>query len=112
MLLIDPALPLWINISVIIANILNLIYNIPQMWKTYKLKTTRDISGWFLILRTIASVIWVLYSYYISNFQYLFASVVTIIANLFISYYKILEMIEKEETEKVESSEKEQKGEV
>lgn len=103
MIFIDPTLPLWVNISVIIANILNLVYNIPQMWKTYKLKTTRDISGWFLILRTITSILWILYSFYISNFQYLFASLITIIATLFVGYYKILEK-NKEVNEEEEST--------
>jgi len=82
-------IPLGINIVVIIANVINLIYNIPQMYKTYKRKTTKDISGLFLLFRAIASIIWTYYSFYINDIQYIIANIVTLVATLFIGYYKI-----------------------
>jgi MtN3 and saliva related transmembrane protein len=84
--------PLAINILVYIANIINLIYNLPQMYKTFKRKTTCDISGWFLSLRAISSVIWTIYSFYIDDAQLIVANIVTLIATIFIGYYKIRDM--------------------
>jgi hypothetical protein len=51
--LLDPNVPLGMNVMLVIANVINLIYNIPQMVKTYQTKSTRDFSGWFLSLRVI-----------------------------------------------------------
>ena len=36
------------NLLLIIANIVNLIYNIPQMVRTYKTKSANDFDVWFL----------------------------------------------------------------
>lgn len=93
-MLLDQSIPLWLNIFVIIANILNLFYNIPQMYKTYQRKSTRDISGWFLILRNLSAFIWLFYSLYINNVQLVIANGVTILANSFIIYYKIFELLD------------------
>ena len=50
------------NVFVIIANIINIVYNIPQMVKTYKRKSTKDLSSWFLFLRIIGNSIWMGYA--------------------------------------------------
>lgn len=90
---IQPELPIWANVFAITANILNLIYNFPQMWLTYKRKTTRDISGYFLSLRIISSIIWIIYSFEIDNGQLIIANTVTLLSSLFICYYKMNEII-------------------
>jgi len=89
---IDHSVPVWVNVFVIFANILNLIYNVPQMITTYQRKTTSDISGWFLSIRLLASVIWIFYAAYIINSHLIIANVITIIATLFIGYYKVYEL--------------------
>lgn len=91
--LLDPNVPLGMNIMLIIANVINFIYNIPQMIKTYQTKSTRDFSGWFLSLRIIGNVIWVVYSIYVANLLMLVNNVVTVIASVFVGYYKVREMI-------------------
>lgn len=81
------------NIMLIVANVINLIYNIPQMIQTYRTKTTRDFSGWFLSLRIIGNIIWVVYAVYIANLLMLINNIVTVIASLFVGYYKCIEII-------------------
>lgn len=89
---LDPNVPLGMNVMLIIANVINLIYNIPQMVKTYQTKSTRDFSGWFLSLRVIGNAIWVVYSIYVANLLMLINNVVTVIASVFVGYYKLREM--------------------
>jgi len=89
----DPNVPLSINILLVIANVLNLIYNIPQMVHTYRRKSTRDLSAWFLFLRVIGNLIWVIYSIYIANLPMLINNVVTVAASVFVGYYKVRELI-------------------
>jgi MtN3 and saliva related transmembrane protein len=80
------------NGFIIVANIINLIYNIPQMIKTYKTKSTRDFSAIFIGLRIVGNIIWVGYSIEIDSFLMLINNLVTVIASLFIGYYKMIEM--------------------
>jgi MtN3 and saliva related transmembrane protein len=81
-----------LDILALIANILNLVYNVPQMYKTYKRKTTKDISPWFLLLRIISSIIWVYYFSYLKDIQLIFANSVPLVASCFVGYYKITDM--------------------
>lgn len=90
----DQNVPLSINIMLIIANVLNLIYNIPQMVQTYRTKSTRDFSSWFLSLRIVGNGIWLVYSGYIGNLLMLLNNLVSVLASLFIGYYKLLEIIQ------------------
>uniref|UniRef100_A0A6C0BWT9 PQ-loop repeat-containing protein n=1 Tax=viral metagenome TaxID=1070528 RepID=A0A6C0BWT9_9ZZZZ len=91
--LLDSNVPLGMNVMLVIANVINLIYNIPQMVKTYQTKSTRDFSGWFLSLRVIGNAIWLVYSIYLSNLLMLINNVVTVIASVFVGYYKVREMV-------------------
>ena len=49
--IIDHNVSTTTNVFLVIANIINLFYNIPQMYKTYKCKSTKDFSTTFLLLR-------------------------------------------------------------
>ena len=93
--IMDSNVSLKMNVFIIIANIINIIYNIPQMIKTYKTKSTNDFSETFLLLRIIGNTIWLAYSIEVDSFLMLFNNLVTIIASVFIGYYKVLNMIEK-----------------
>ena len=96
--ILDQNVSLSMNVLIIIANVINLIYNIPQMIKTYKTKSTRDFSAIFLALRVVGNVIWGAYSIEINSFLMLINNLVTVIASLFIGYYKTLEMYHDYET--------------
>ena len=91
----DSNVSLTMNVFIIIANIINIIYNIPQMVKTYKTKSTKDFSETFLLLRIIGNTIWLAYSIEVDSFLMLFNNLVTIIASVFIGYYKVIEIMNK-----------------
>ena len=89
--LMDPNSSLFINILLVIANILNLVYNIPQVIQTYKTRSTGDFSKLFLLLRLISSFIWIVYSISIDSMLMLINSVVTVVATTIIGYFKYIE---------------------
>jgi MtN3 and saliva related transmembrane protein len=90
--ILDPNVSLTTNIFVVIANIINLIYNVPQMYKTWKTKSTTDFSTTFLIMRIGGNIIWVAYAIEISSFLMLLNNCVTVIASIFIFYFKAQEL--------------------
>ncbi len=46
--LLDKNVSDTMNVFLVIANIINLVYNVPQIVKTCRTKSTKDFSGWFL----------------------------------------------------------------
>jgi len=104
--LMDPNVPLSMNIMLIVANVINLVYNIPQMVQTYRTKSTRDFSGWFLSLRVIGNMIWVVYAIYIANLLMLINNTVTVAASIFVGYYKCVELIHDRKMKKVSNTPK------
>ena len=99
--LLDPNVTTTTNIFVILANIINLIYNIPQMYKTYKTKSTRDFSTAFLVMRILGNIIWVEYAIEISSFLMLLNNSVTVLSSIFIFYYKAIELYRDYKIEKL-----------
>lgn len=90
--LLDNNVSTEMNVFLIIANIINLVYNIPQIVKTIKTKSTKDFSEWFLGLRIVGNLIWMAYAIEINSFMLLLNSLVTVISSLIISIYKIKEL--------------------
>jgi uncharacterized protein with PQ loop repeat len=78
------------NILLIVANVINLVYNIPQMVRTYKTKSANDFDVWFLSLRVLYNFLWILYGIEVDSDLVSLNSIVTIFATLFVSYYKVL----------------------
>jgi len=78
------------NILLITANVINLIYNIPQMLRTYRTKSANDFDIWFLGLRIFYNFVWILYGIEVNSMLVCLNSVVTILATAFITYYKII----------------------
>ncbi len=101
----DPNVSLTMNVFIIIANIINIIYNVPQMVKTYKTKSTKDFSETFLVMRIVGNSIWLGYSVEIDSFPMLFSNLVTILATVFIGYYKVIEIIRERRYVKVNNQE-------
>jgi MtN3 and saliva related transmembrane protein len=97
--ILDQNVSVTMNVFLIIANILNLVYNIPQMVQTYRTKTTRDFSTTFLLMRVVGNIIWVVYSVEIGSVLFLINNVVTVVASLFIGYYKVCEIIQLRNTD-------------
>jgi uncharacterized protein with PQ loop repeat len=90
--IIDPNVSITMNVFLSIANIINLIYNIPQMVKTYKTKSTKDFSSWFIFLRIFGNIIWIFYAIDIDSIQMLVNTSVTVSSSIFIGYYKCNEL--------------------
>jgi len=88
----DDSVSYTMNVFLVIGNIINLVYNIPQMVKTYKTKSTKDFSSTFLFLRVIGNSIWLAYSIELNTFLFLICNVVSVGASIFISYYKVIDI--------------------
>lgn len=91
--ILDDNVSTTMNVFIIIANILNLFYNSPQMWTTYKRKTTKDISATFLVLRFVTNNIWIAYAIEIDSLLFLINNIVTVLSSAFIGYYKVKETL-------------------
>lgn len=90
--IVDKNVNLPMNIFLVLGNIINIIQNVPQVYKTYKTKSTGDFSMWFLLMRVIANIIWTAYAIYIGSFPMIFNNSITIISTSYIGYYKAKEM--------------------
>ena len=89
------------DMLLIIANILNIIYNIPQMVHTYRTKSVDDFDAWFLGLRLLYNVLWVLYGIDVNSMLVVGNSIMTIIASVFIGYYKFISYMERRKARQV-----------
>ena len=88
---IDENVSSSMNAFLIIANIINIIYNVPQVIKTYKTKSTKDFSAWFIFMRIFGNTIWFVYSVEINNIQMIINNIITVLSSVFLGYYKCLE---------------------
>jgi len=88
--ILDPNVSLTTNIFVIIANVINLLYNIPQMYKTWQTRSTKDFSTTFLVMRILGNAIWIVYAIEISSFLMLLNNCVTVMASIFLFYFTAL----------------------
>ncbi len=91
--ILDPNVGIPMNVFLIIGNIINLIQNIPQVIKTYKIKTTGDFSGWSLLLRVVSNIIWTAYAIEINSVLMIINNTVTIVTTSYIGYYKINDIL-------------------
>jgi|LakMenEpi03Aug12_release.lakeMendotaPanAssembly.Ray.scaffolds.fasta_scaffold1419668_1 MtN3 and saliva related transmembrane protein len=89
----DDSVSTTMNVFLVIGNIINFVYNIPQVVKTYKTKSTRDFSPTFLFMRVIGNCIWLAYSIELKAFLFIVSNIVSVISSIFISYYKVLELL-------------------
>jgi uncharacterized protein with PQ loop repeat len=77
------------NGILIACNVINFIYHVPQIIKTYRTKSVQDFDSWYLFLGNLHSFCWVLYSIEDNNGLMMFNSCVTMFSISFVSYYKI-----------------------
>ena len=77
------------NNILIVCNIINVIYHVPQIIKTYNTKSVKDFDPYYLFLGNLHSLCWVMYSISDNNYLMLFNSCVTVFSISFVSYYKI-----------------------
>ncbi len=91
--ILDKNVSLPMNVFIIIGNVITLVQNVPQVIKTYQVKSTRDFSAIFLSLRVIACLIWGAYSIEISSLLMLINNLITLLSTIFLGYYKVKEII-------------------
>jgi uncharacterized protein with PQ loop repeat len=84
----DSQIDLFMTIFINIGNILSIIYNIPQMWRTYKLKKADDISSYFLWMRLASGIIWSIYCIYYKMWYVIISWASSIVSTIQILYYK------------------------
>ena len=93
----------------IIGNGLNLAYNIPFVYLVWKNRSSKNISGTFLLLRFWGSISWLIYAVLVMDAWVGFSYVVTLTATCAIYYIKFGERNNKkreiEETEEKENKE-------
>jgi len=77
------------NNILVVCNVINVIYHLPQIIKTYKTKSVKDFDPYYLFLGNLHSFCWVLYSIEDNNSLMIFNSCVTMFSISFVSYYKI-----------------------
>lgn len=61
------------------------------MVHTYKTKSTKDFDVWFVILRIVGNMIWMVYAIDKNSLLMLINNSVTVFSSLFIGYYKFFE---------------------
>jgi len=81
------------NNILVVCNVINVIYHLPQIIKTYKTKSVKDFDPYYLFLGNLHSFCWVLYSIEDNNSLMIFNSCVTMFSISFVSYYKIYSCI-------------------
>jgi uncharacterized protein with PQ loop repeat len=110
----NPNVELFMMILVNIGNVLSILYNVPQMWRTHKIKKADDISSHFLWMRLSAGIIWSIYCIYYKMWYVIISWTTTIISTTQILYYKYypsplapVPLIEEREQEQRSQSEEE-----
>ena len=78
----------FLGVLVHVGNVLSVVYNLPQMWLTYKNKKATDISASFLWMRLTSSVIWCIYSIYYGLWLVIVSWLMSLVSSSMILYYK------------------------
>ena len=81
------------SLVAILAPIISCIQLFPQLYKTYKSKSVKDISFYSLLLILITNLLWILHGYFISDYSLLISSTISMLINttlfsLYIIYHK------------------------
>lgn len=82
-------------IFAILGNVLNLAYNVPLVYQVIRNKSTRNISGTFLILRLLGSIVWCIYGGLVQDLWIILLNLVTLSSTFIIGCYKISNRREK-----------------
>jgi MtN3 and saliva related transmembrane protein len=66
----------------IVAPILTSIQLLPQLYKTYRSKSVKDISFYSLLLFLISSIVWIIHGYFIFDISLIVAGILAIFVNI------------------------------
>jgi uncharacterized protein with PQ loop repeat len=85
---LSETVDLFFKYLVNIANVIVFVYNIPQVYKTVKTKKAGDLSFWFLFLRLVSSLIWIIYSIHYKLTDVLISWILTGSSSAVLLFYK------------------------
>lgn len=78
-----------INISGLIASITSIIGLMPQIYKTYQIKSAKDLSMAMLANYLICSLAWIVYGFYTSSSFVLYSNVIGLLSSIISIIQKI-----------------------
>jgi len=73
----------------IAAGVLNTIRLFPQVWKSWKTKKTRDLSGYFVAILFFQSILIILYGIYKPDHIILWTNVSPLICSVILARFKV-----------------------
>ena len=79
----------WMQGMVWIANGMGLIYNLPQMYHTYQMKSVVEISTVSISLRFACALMWCFYCSYYHMWEVGLSWALTLVSSLQMIYYKV-----------------------
>ncbi|MGB4192325.1 MAG: PQ-loop repeat-containing protein [Rickettsiales bacterium] len=71
-----------INISGLIASITSIIGLMPQIYKTYQIKSAKDLSMVMLVNYFICSLAWIMYGFYTSASFVLYSNIIGLLSSV------------------------------
>ena len=77
-----------ISIIGFLAGLTSTISLLPQIYKTYKSKTTRDLSMIMLINFAICSILWIIYGHLTDTMSVAVTNVIMLICSIILIYFK------------------------
>ena len=72
-----------------IGGALTTISFLPQVIKTWKTRSTSDVSLWMFLLLCIGIIIWIIYGFLINSLPVIFANLISFILTSIILVFKI-----------------------
>jgi MtN3 and saliva related transmembrane protein len=78
-----------IEIIGIIAGCLSCLTFIPQVYKTWKTKATKDVSLPTFIIAALSCVLWLIYAVVVNLFSVIFTNAIVLVLTLMMVYFKL-----------------------
>jgi MtN3 and saliva related transmembrane protein len=65
-----------------LAPIVNCIQLLPQIYKTYRTKSVKDLSFYSLLLLSTTIILWLLHGYFINDISLVVAGIISLVLNI------------------------------
>ena len=65
-----------------LAPIVNCVQLLPQLYKTYRTKSVKDLSFYSLFLLLITILLWLVHGYFINDISLVVAGLITLVLNI------------------------------
>jgi MtN3 and saliva related transmembrane protein len=78
-----------IEIVGVVAGVLSCTTFLPQVVKTYKSKSTKDVSLVMFIIATVSSALWLIYGILMKSFSVTYTNVIVFIFSVIMLYLKL-----------------------